>query len=57
VSSRILDLEGNDVTDCRWCSAIQARDWQTVEYLSEEGVGCTCHAISAVKEEEGSDAS
>jgi hypothetical protein len=38
----VTDLEGNDVTGCRWCEAIQARDWQTIEHLSDFGEKCTC---------------
>ena len=38
----IYDLEGNDVKDCEYCVAFQWRDWQTVEILSDNGVGCTC---------------
>jgi hypothetical protein len=32
--------------DCQWCPALQARDWQTIESLSDEGARCTCEAIT-----------
>jgi len=38
----IRDLEGNDVTDCDYCVAFQFRDWDTVEWMQDNGVGCTC---------------